>query len=115
LMPGSPDSRDAVNTGPDVLGDDGTPIPFRSHIDEMSSAGITGWVIRDDQPTDRCVVSLRENGQVLARAIASEFRADLAEAGIGDGCYRFNIPIPTSLLNGEEHLIEIVEYNRASC
>src|ERR1700680_23219 len=45
----------------------------------------------------------------LARAIASRYRADLASARIGDGYHFFVIPIPPALLDGAEHLLEIIE------
>src|SRR6266702_5705885 len=82
---------------------------FRFFIDAVSEKQIEGWILRIKQPSDRCVVVLREGGRVLARAIASRFRADLANAGIGDGHHSFVIPIPSGLLDGEEHLLDIVE------
>jgi hypothetical protein len=82
---------------------------FRFYIDEVSDKQIEGWIIRTEQPLRRCVVALREGDHILARAIASRFRADLTSAGIGDGHHSFAIPTPPPLLDGEEHLLEIVE------
>ena len=62
-----------------------------------------------DEPSHRCVVALREDERVLARTVASRFRPDLAAAGVGDGCYAFNLAMPRSLLDGQEHLLEIIE------
>jgi glycosyltransferase involved in cell wall biosynthesis len=82
---------------------------FRFFIDSVSDKQIEGWIIRTEQPLHRCVVALREGDHILARAIASRFRADLTSAGIGDGCHSFVIPTPPELLDGAEHLLEIIE------
>ena len=65
--------------------------------------------MRPDQPSHRCLVALKEGDRVLARAVASRFRADLVPAGIGDGCHCFALPMPRSVLDGDEHLLDIVE------
>ncbi len=62
-----------------------------------------------EQPSHRCVVALKEGGRVLGRAVASRFRRDLLTAGVGDGCYAFALSMPRSVLDGEEHLLELVE------
>jgi len=82
---------------------------LRFHIDEISEAQIGGWVIRPDDPSHRCLIAVKREDRVIARAVASQFRADLAHAGIGDGFHAFAIPTPRILLDGNEHLIEIVE------
>jgi glycosyltransferase involved in cell wall biosynthesis len=83
--------------------------PFRAFVDEVSDRGIDGWIAVSEQPSRRCVVVLRHGDRLLSRAVASEFRADLIAAGIGDGCHAFSLPMPRSLLDGEEHLLEIIE------
>jgi len=82
---------------------------LRAYIDELSDTDVRGWVMRPDQPSHRCLVALKEGDRVLARAVASRFRADLVPAGIGDGCHCFALPMPRSVLDGEEHLLDIVE------
>lgn len=64
---------------------------FRAFVDEVSDTEISGC--------DR----------VLARTVASRFRPDLASAGVGDGGHAFALAMPRSLLDGEEHLLDIVE------
>jgi hypothetical protein len=85
------------------------PVPFRSFVDEISDREISGWILSPEQPSRRCIVALKEGGQVLARAVASRFRDDLLAAGIGDGCHAFLLPMPRSLLDGREHWLEVVE------
>lgn len=82
---------------------------FRAHLDEVSDTEISGWVMRADRPAHRCVVVLKERERVLARTNASRLRSDLVDAGIGDGCYSFSLPIPISLFDGRDHTLEIVE------
>jgi glycosyltransferase involved in cell wall biosynthesis len=82
---------------------------LRFYIDEISESQIGGWVIRPADPSHRCLVAVKEGDRVVARTVASQFRADLAHAGIGDGFHAFAIPTPRILLDGDEHLIEIVE------
>jgi glycosyltransferase involved in cell wall biosynthesis len=82
---------------------------FRAHLDEVSDTEISGWIMQRDEPSHRCVVALKEGERVLVRTIASRFRPDLVSAGVGDGCHAFSLAMPRSLLDGEEHLLEIVE------
>jgi len=90
----SPDTRNAA---------------FRCHLDQITDKEVSGWIVPRNAPLRHCVVALKESGTVLIRAVASQFRADLLSAGIGDGCYAFKLPMPRSLLDGEAHLLEIVE------
>ena len=85
------------------------PTPYRWFIDEISDTAISGWIIHLEIPTRRCVIVVKERGKVLARTVASRFRADLVAAGVGDGCHSFALPMPPLLLDGEEHLFDIVE------
>jgi glycosyltransferase involved in cell wall biosynthesis len=85
------------------------PAPLRFHLDEVSPTQIAGWIIKPDQPSHRCIVALREGNCVLAQTVASQFRADLAAAGIGDGCHCFVMTLPPILLDQREHLLELIE------
>jgi glycosyltransferase involved in cell wall biosynthesis len=83
---------------------------IRYNIDKVTtSGGIQGWIMSPDQPSHRSVVALMEGSRILARAVASEFRLDLLTAGVGDGCYSFEFIPPHSLLDGREHLLDLVE------
>ena len=83
--------------------------PFRCFVDRISDRAAEGWIISRADPLRHCVVVLKQDGQVLGRAVASRFREDLRAAGIGDGCHAFAVPMPPALLDGEEHLLELVE------
>jgi GT2 family glycosyltransferase len=83
--------------------------PLRWHVDEITEAGVVGWVFAAHDPQHRCVVELREAGRLHASAVASRFRPGLREAGLGDGACAFLLPLPQALLDGEEHLLDVVE------
>jgi glycosyltransferase involved in cell wall biosynthesis len=82
---------------------------FRWYLDEITDKEVAGWIIPHNAPLRHCTVALKEGGTVLSRAVASQFRADLLSAGIGDGCYAFTLPMPRSVLDGDVHVLEIVE------
>jgi glycosyltransferase involved in cell wall biosynthesis len=82
---------------------------LRWYLDEITDTGIAGWIIRTDDPSYRCGVLLKEGTRLLGRVTASQFRGDLLTAGLGDGHCSFTLAMPRSLLDGEEHLLEIVE------
>ena len=83
--------------------------PFEWCLDTINDAELTGWLMIRNEPARHCVVVLKEGGRVLAQAMASLFRGDLLAAGAGDGCYGFSLQMPHSLLDGEEHLLEVIE------
>ena len=100
-MPGSPVTIEPLA---------GTPAAaFRWHLDEITDTEASGWIVARNEPSRHRVVVLKEDERVLARAVASRYREDLLTAGIGDGCYAFSLEMPRALLDGEEHLLEIVE------
>ena len=112
-VPGSPivlgpqESRSANAPPIPVSGE--PRIPFNSYLDVISDNEVTGWVMMSDHPSHRCVVLLKEGDRVLTRSIATRFRPDLLAAGIGDGCHSFTLEMPRSLLDGEEHYLQVVE------
>jgi glycosyltransferase involved in cell wall biosynthesis len=83
--------------------------PPRWHVDQFSDHAVTGWIAPSSGAARHCTVALKEGGRLLVRAIASQFRPDLLSAGIGDGCYAFELRMPAALLDGQEHLLEVIE------
>jgi glycosyltransferase involved in cell wall biosynthesis len=86
-----------------------TKINFRCHVDDISAGSIEGWLMAPDHPSQHYVVVLKEEDRVHARVLASRFRADLVSAGIGDGCYSFQLAVPHALMDGAEHTLELIE------
>lgn len=83
--------------------------PFRCNIDEITDSEISGWIHDSAQVSRRCTVALREGDRLVSRAVASVFRQDLQSAEIGDGCHAFALPMPRSLLDGNDHRLDIIE------
>jgi glycosyltransferase involved in cell wall biosynthesis len=106
-IPGSPIALWRVRTP--VSKAQETTSPFRHHFDEVTDSGIFGWIMKPEQPTDRSVVALKHDGQTVAKAVATLFRADLLASGVGDGCYGFELPLPPPPADGRVHTLEIVE------
>ena len=73
------------------------------------AGGVTGWVFNRDSENEYLHVEIFADGNPVGRAIADIFRADLQQAGIGDGRHGFEVMLPDSLLDGNEHSIEVRE------
>ena len=112
-VPGSPivlaPQKSKSTNVPATAGSGEQRAPFQSYLDLISDNEVTGWVMIPDQPLHRCVVLLKEADRILTRTIATRFRPDLLAAGLGDGCYSFTLEMPRSLLDGEEHYLEVIE------
>ena len=107
------EKRNPVGTRNGAAGSEPAKL-FRCFIDEVSDKGVSGWIVMPEQPSRRCIVVLREGDRSLARTIASQFRPDLRSAGIGDGCHAFDLVLPRSLLDGNEHLLDVIEQESGS-
>jgi hypothetical protein len=66
---------------------------IRGVIDNMTPDRLYGWACDFARPAERVRVVLRIAGEALAEAVADGARPDLAEAGIGDGCHAFELPL----------------------
>ncbi|WP_297369214.1 hypothetical protein [Acidocella sp.] len=61
---------------------------------------IHGWCWNPATPTARIRVELLVRGHALRTVIASRFREDLRERGMGDGYHAFSLPLPAAVLSG---------------
>ena len=60
-------------------------------VDQVSAGLIIGWVRDQVEPSARLELHLLQDGQLIAAAIADEPRADLVQAGLGDGSFGFTL------------------------
>ena len=68
-------------------------------LENVSPDGrVIGWAWHPEQPEAKVEVELLVDGVVAGSATAGLFRADVAEAGAGDGRYGFSWPLPLSVL-----------------
>jgi hypothetical protein len=58
---------------------------IRAYIDYADWTGIRGWIWDPEMPEKRILLEVLDGDNRLATVVASEYRADLVEAGLGDG------------------------------
>lgn len=61
------------------------------HVDHSSIKKVIGWAKKHDSVTHRSLVELRVGKTVIGRDTADTYRESIQKAGIGDGCYCFEI------------------------
>lgn len=61
------------------------------YIDFVTFEWIRGWAWYPDHPGDTVAIRVLANGEVVARAVANTYRADVEAAGFGTGRYGFEI------------------------
>ncbi len=66
-----------------------------------------GWVQDKTEPDDIQSVELFIDGEFIDQTLSDLYRQDLAEAGIGDGCHAFRIPIPVPFYDDSLHVVDI--------
>jgi hypothetical protein len=73
------------------------PPEFVGYVDGTSPRRVAGWVCDRSRPNERLDVEICSAGAVVGVVRADAARADLAEAGIGDGRYGFRFELPQDL------------------
>ena len=81
---------------------------YQGHVDRMENGSIVGWAISTRRPDARIEVRVMVDGALAAAVVADEYRADLKEHGYGDGRHGFAVSLPPRLVDGREHLIEVL-------
>ena len=82
-------------------------VPFEVVVDGIEGNMLTGWAwspwSADAQPD----LEVWESGRVVAQGRADVFLEHFRGVGKGDGRHGFQIPLPTDLLDGEEHTFRV--------
>lgn len=73
------------------------------HFDYILDDRAFGWAFAPAQPQKRLTIEILANGEVVAQGLAKQFREDLQTAGIGDGCYLFDLQLSHELFDGQVH------------
>ena len=84
-----------------------TVVDIHGHHDVGSRDRITGWAHDRRAPGRRVPIVVLCNGAVLARVTADRYRADLEQAGIGDGYHSFEVVLGTALDPDQRHEVEL--------
>src|ERR1051325_592315 len=69
--------------------------------------GIKGWVWDPTEPEKPIALELLDGDNLLATVLASEYRSDLEDAGIGDGRHGFTIGFSETLLPFARHTLHL--------
>ncbi len=70
---------------------------IRGHIDRCDAEFIEGWVFDADTPEQRIALQIFAGGAAIGETTADIFRADLADAHLGDGNIAFSFRVPDFL------------------
>ena len=78
---------DAANFAPKV----------RGFVDLLATGRVAGWLQAPEQPDAPLCVDVLVAGRRIGCALANVYRGDLAAAGIGHGCYGFELALPAEV------------------
>ena len=92
-----------------------TPPPQGTHDRWEGLSGLTGsaacraegWAFQSARPTTDLTVRVLVDGLLVTTGVASEFRQDLLDAGIGDGTAAFSIDISAFMSSGAEPEVRV--------
>ena len=93
----SPDAA-PLAAGDDVL---------QCNIDLANRTAIRGWVWNPSRPQQRIALELLDGETPLATVLASDYREDLEQAGIGDGRHGFSFSFGETLLPYARHVLHL--------
>jgi len=79
----------------------------QGHVEEIRGVRVRGWAWCPTRPGDRLTVEFFCGKRRIGEAVASLFRQDLRQAGVGDGSHGFEFELPRELLEGGEHVIHV--------
>ncbi|NJO56329.1 MAG: DUF4214 domain-containing protein [Rhodospirillales bacterium] len=87
---------------------------IEGHLDACTGDGfLEGWA-RFERRREPCIVSIRLDGEVVGRALAAEYRADLLAAKVGHGHYGFRARLRRKLAPGR-HVFTLFEERSCQC
>jgi glycosyltransferase involved in cell wall biosynthesis len=73
----------------------------------VSRDAITGWAQESDHPDAAISLLVTDNGELVARVLANQYRGDLDKASIGNGRHAFAVSIPAGLSPLTRHVIRV--------
>lgn len=73
---------------------------YIGYLDSAENGVITGWAALPSDTSVRPNIQFFLNDKAVGATIANQYRSDLKDAGIGDGCYAFQFQCPASMTEG---------------
>jgi GT2 family glycosyltransferase/glycosyltransferase involved in cell wall biosynthesis len=101
VAPAMPRRRGAIGALPNIQPG------LQSNIDFADWTGVKGWIWDPQEPEKRITLEFLDGDTALATVVASEYRPDLEEAGIGDGRHGFSIAFGETLLPYARHVLHL--------
>jgi hypothetical protein len=98
---------DAVRISETLAGKTLAPGPLTGHLDVAGRDLIGGWAWDAQRPDEPVALEILDNGAVIHRLAASDYRFDLEKIGIGDGRHGFQWRIPGGLAPDQHHVIAV--------
>ena len=80
---------------------------LQCHFDGVIDGQAHGWAFDRRQPALRLPVELLFEGQTMARGVANLHRADLVQAGLGDGHHHFRLALPAAWQDGQPRRLSV--------
>ncbi|MCJ2069356.1 Hint domain-containing protein [Methylobacterium sp. J-030] len=79
----------------------------RAWMDRCDGTHIAGWAQDEAHPDAPVCLDIVVDGVTVAMTLAEQYRADIAAAGIGDGCHGFDLDLDEPLVPGMAHTVEV--------
>jgi hypothetical protein len=83
------------------------PPDYNGFHDTADCEKVFGWAWDKNRPDTALDVEIYDGDTLIAKVPADLYRADLPDAGIGDGEHGFYYPLPNSLKDGRPHSIRV--------
>lgn len=84
------------------------PHGLEGRVEAVIDGDVVGWAWDPARPAARLKLRVLVDGVVVTEGFAGLERADLIEAGIGDGLHAFHIALPAELADGLGHTLEVL-------
>jgi glycosyltransferase involved in cell wall biosynthesis len=81
---------------------------WQGSLDRVTRELIEGWAWDRRTPDEPLALAVLDNGELIARVIANGHRADLANAGLGDGRHAFTLVVPGGMSPLRRHVIQVL-------
>lgn len=101
---------DAIRAGIDRragLRPGGLPGALEGFLDAATPRRIAGWARDAAHPASPAVLEVFDNGGIITRIVANQFREDLRAAGFGDGLHGFELRLTAGLAPDRRHELRV--------
>ena len=101
-------SHGKIGNGEAALASEAATLPaegVEGSLDAINGRVVEGWAYDPANPERAVLVEFFDRERRIGEVMAGQFREDLLQAGIGDGCHAFRFLLPLELFDGKEHAI----------